>query len=115
MNKADLVPRENLEAWLKYLRRSWPTVPFKASVQQQAQKLGRRAMIKKSKKKKNLDKLMSVSSCVGAEFLMKLLANYRRNKGITTSITVGVVGMISFFFTEGFRRILDLIFNFLFP
>lgn len=92
VNKADLVPRENLEAWLKYLRRSWPTVPFKASVQQQAHKLGRREMVKKSRRKKNLDKLISVSSCVGAEFLMKLLANYRRNKGITTSITVGIVG-----------------------
>lgn len=92
INKADLVPRENLEKWLSYLRRSWPAVPFKASIQEQALKLGRRAMMKKSKKKKNLDKLMSVSSCVGAEFLMRLLANYRRNKGIVTSITVGVVG-----------------------
>lgn len=94
VNKADLVPRENLEKWLAYLRRSWPAVPFKASIQQQSQKLGRRAMMKKSKSKKmkNLEKLMSVSSCVGAEFLMRLLANYRRNKGIVTSITVGVVG-----------------------
>lgn len=99
VNKADLVPRDNLEKWLTYLRRSWPTVPFKASVQQQAQKLGRRAMIKKSKKKKHLEKLMSVSSCVGAEFLMRLLANYRRNKGIMTSITVGVVGMSSYYFS----------------
>ncbi len=49
-------------------------------------------MIKKSKKKKHLEKLMSVSSCVGAEFLMQLLGNYRRNNGIITSITVGVVG-----------------------
>lgn len=95
VNKADLVPRDNLEKWLSYLRRSWPAVPFKASVQQQAQKLGRRAMIKKSKKK-NLEKLMSVSSCVGAEFLMRLLANYRKNKGIITSITVGVVGKFAF-------------------
>lgn len=91
VNKADLVPRENLKKWLSYLKRSRPAVPFKASVQQQAQKLGRRAMMKKSKKK-NLEKLMSISSCVGAEILMKLLANYCRNEGIATSITVGVVG-----------------------
>lgn len=95
VNKADLVPRDILEKWLTYLRRTWPAVPFKASIQQQSQKLGRRAMIKKSKKKKNLEKLMSVSSSVGAEFLMKLLANYRRNKGIMTSITVGVVGKVN--------------------
>lgn len=94
VNKADLVPRDNLEKWLTYLRRSLPAVPFKASIQQQAQKLGRRAMIKKSKKKKQLEKLMSVSSCVGAEFLMRLLANYRGNKEIQTSITVGVVGRL---------------------
>ncbi|XP_065220848.1 guanine nucleotide-binding protein-like 3 homolog [Planococcus citri] len=93
LNKADLVPRENLEKWLKYLRQSRPAVPFKASVQQQAQKLGRRTMLKKSKKKKNLEKLMSVSSCVGAEFLMKLLANYRRSDGFERSIIVGVVGV----------------------
>lgn len=92
VNKADLVPRDVLEKWLTYLRQRWPAVPFKASVQQQAQNLGRRAMVKKSKKKKNLEKLMSVSSSVGTEFLMRLLANYRRNKGIMTSITVGVVG-----------------------
>lgn len=100
VNKADLVPRDVLENWLKYLRRSWPAVPFKASVQKQTNNLGRRAMMKKSKKKKNLEKLMSVSSSVGAEFLMRLLANYRRNKGITTSITVGVVGQCETYYDK---------------
>lgn len=33
------------------------------------------------------------SACVGAELLMSLLGNYCRNKGIKTSITVGVVGL----------------------
>jgi nuclear GTP-binding protein len=32
------------------------------------------------------------SKCFGAELVMSLLANYCRNKGIKTSISVGVVG-----------------------
>lgn len=44
LNKADLVPRNNLTAWLKYLRRSAPAVPFKASTQDQQHNLGRRKM-----------------------------------------------------------------------
>lgn len=44
LNKADLVPRDNLTAWLKYLRRSAPAVPFKASTQDQQHNLGRRKM-----------------------------------------------------------------------
>lgn len=44
LNKADLVPRRNLETWLQYLRRSAPAVPFKASTQDQQHNLGRRKM-----------------------------------------------------------------------
>lgn len=88
MNKADLVPKENLEQWLKYLRRFGPATVFKASTQDQNQKLGRR----KYHEMKN-EKAMQGSTCVGAELLMSMLANYCRNKGIKTSIRVGVVGI----------------------
>ena len=40
---ADLVPKPVLTAWLKHLREELPTIPFKASTQQQAQNLGRRS------------------------------------------------------------------------
>lgn len=95
----DLVPRENLEAWLKYLRRSLPAVPFKASTQHQSRHLGRRKMKKVSAADNKVTNEISVenkelqgSKCFGAELVMSLLANYCRNKGIKTSISVGVVG-----------------------
>ncbi|XP_059052494.1 guanine nucleotide-binding protein-like 3 homolog [Achroia grisella] len=88
LNKADLVPRNNLTSWLKYLRRSAPAVPFKASTQDQQHNLGRKKMKHIVKEKE-----MKGSACVGAELLMSLLGNYCRNKGIKTSITVGVVGL----------------------
>ncbi|XP_014260076.1 guanine nucleotide-binding protein-like 3 homolog [Cimex lectularius] len=91
LNKADLVPRNVLDQWLKYLRGSFPTIPFKASTQTQNSNLGR-MMFAKAKHRKAV-KCLKVSSCVGAELLMSLLANYCRNKGIKTSITVGVVGL----------------------
>jgi nuclear GTP-binding protein len=94
----DLVPRENLEAWLKYLRRSLPAVPFKASTQLQGRHLGRRKMKKAAAEKKVINEIsvenkeLQGSKCFGAELVMSLLANYCRNRGIKTSISVGIVG-----------------------
>lgn len=41
----DLIPRANLEKWLKYLKQSLPAVPFKASTQSQSNQLGRKKMV----------------------------------------------------------------------
>lgn len=88
INKTDLVPRDNLHKWLKYLRNEFPTLPFKASTQNQKHNLGRN--------KVNIllsnDELLKSSKCLGADALLKLLNNYCRNKNIKTSITVGIVG-----------------------
>ena len=35
----DLVPKTNVEAWLKHLRNEFPTVPFKANTQSQKHNL----------------------------------------------------------------------------
>lgn len=83
LNKIDLVPKENVEKWLKYLRKELPTIAFKASTQEQNQKLGRVSATSVN---------INTSKCIGADLVMKLLSNYCRNKDIKTSITVGIVG-----------------------
>ncbi|XP_065674255.1 guanine nucleotide-binding protein-like 3 homolog isoform X4 [Hydra vulgaris] len=89
LNKIDLVPKDIVEKWLKYLRNTLPAVAFKASTQDQKSKLGQ------SKVPIDLasQELLQSSNCLGASTLLKLLANYCRNSGIKTSITVGIVGL----------------------
>lgn len=85
LNKADLVPRENLEKWLKYLRKSGPVIPFKATTQTQKFRIGSR--------KFKAATTLECSPCIGADLLKELLANYCRSDDIRTSIRVGVVGL----------------------
>jgi len=89
LNKADLVPKENLEQWLKYLRAQLPAIAFKASTQTQGTKLGQSNL----SVKQSSDTQMQTSKCVGARTLTALLANYSRNRDIKTAIRVGVVGL----------------------
>lgn len=87
LNKCDLIPRENLDNWLKYLKKFGPVIPFKASTQTQKQNIGRRRF------RKGKSPNVQASPCIGADLLMSLLANYSRNKDMKTSIRVGVVGI----------------------
>lgn len=89
LNKADLVPKTNLESWLKCLRGELPSVAFKSSTQNQGSRLGH----SRTDIAKTTEQQMQTSKCVGASTLMALLANYCRNKDIKTSIRVGVVGL----------------------
>ncbi|XP_078494917.1 guanine nucleotide-binding protein-like 3 homolog [Ciona intestinalis] len=89
LNKIDLVPKENVEAWLKYLRSQFPTVAFKASTQAQNVNL---TQCKVPLKTMNSQLLSTTSQCVGADSLLKLLSNYCRHNEVETSIRVGVVG-----------------------
>ncbi|KAF8361168.1 nst-1 [Pristionchus pacificus] len=84
LNKIDLVPKENVQAWLMYLRGFYPTIAFKASTQEQNSKLGRFTA-------SNIHSA-STSKCVGADLVMKLLGNYCRNRNLKTSVRVGVIG-----------------------
>ena len=40
----DLIPRENVEDWLRYLRNEFPTIAFKASTQTQSDNLVRNSL-----------------------------------------------------------------------
>jgi nuclear GTP-binding protein len=42
LNKSDLIPRDNLDKWLKYFRKFGPVLPFKASTQSQKLNIGRK-------------------------------------------------------------------------
>ncbi|XP_027858689.1 guanine nucleotide-binding protein-like 3-like protein [Xiphophorus couchianus] len=88
LNKIDLVSKEIVEKWIKYLRNEFPTVAFKASTQQQTKNL-KRSNVPVTQA---TSELLSTSACIGADCLMKLLGNYCRNQDIKTAITVGVVG-----------------------
>ncbi|KAH1129920.1 hypothetical protein J1N35_001298 [Gossypium stocksii] len=89
LNKIDLVPREAVEKWLKYLREELPAVAFKCSTQEQRSNLG----WKSSSKAPKPSNLLQTSDCLGAETLIKLLKNYSRSHEIKKSITVGVIGL----------------------
>jgi len=88
LNKVDLVPRDVVEKWLKYLRNEFPTLAFKASTQNQKENLARSKIDWNSAS----DQLLQSSQCLGAETLMKLLGNYSRSLDVKTAIRVGVVG-----------------------
>ncbi|OMH81512.1 Guanine nucleotide-binding protein-like-like protein [Zancudomyces culisetae] len=79
LNKIDLVPKENVQNWLQYLRQEHPTVAFKASTQEQRSNLSQGSISK-------------TAECVGAEGLLHILKNYTRNLNIKTAVTVGLVG-----------------------
>jgi len=89
LNKIDLVPKENIQAWLKYLRGSYPTVAFKASTQNQNDKLKQSSV----KVDQATQGLLTSSQCLGADILVKLLNNYTRLSEIKQQITVGIIGL----------------------
>ena len=88
LNKADLVPREVLQKWLKYLRSEFPTLAFKCSTQKQARNLSQKRVAKGAEAK--FDAGME---SIGAGSLLQLLKNYARNQNLKTAVTVGVIGL----------------------
>jgi len=87
LNKVDLVPRENVQAWLKYLRGEHPTLAFKCSTQKQSKNLGQKSS------QGNGENYATGTESIGAGALLQLLKNYARNQNMKTAITVGVIGL----------------------
>lgn len=85
LNKVDMVPKEVADKWLAYLRNDFPTVAFRASVQEGRGK-GQASMSALAAASVN------TSECLGASNLMSLLKNYSRSRNLKTSVTVGVIG-----------------------
>uniref|UniRef100_A0A8C8ABW3 Guanine nucleotide-binding protein-like 3 n=1 Tax=Otus sunia TaxID=257818 RepID=A0A8C8ABW3_9STRI len=74
LNKIDLVPKENLEKWLNYLKKEFPTVAFKS-----ATLMKDRTMVR-----------ALTTECFGSKCLLKLLQEYGKTQN--KAIQVGVVG-----------------------
>eukprot|EP00965_Chrysotila_dentata_P079331 2615762-Pleurochrysis_carterae.AAC.4 len=90
LNKCDLVPRANLNAWLTALRNELPTLPVSAAALEGEAQPTTRAPAGAASTPPPAN---ASPSATGLETLHELLAAYRQQKGETTSpLTVGVVG-----------------------
>ncbi|WFD26393.1 nuclear GTP-binding protein nug1 [Malassezia nana] len=92
LNKIDLVPASNARAWLAYLRNEFPTLPFKASTQQQRHHLGQNQGVMWKKEKQGEELLAGGAEAVGTRAILQLIKNYSRNLNLKSSITVGTIG-----------------------
>ncbi len=88
LNKADLVPRDVLAGWLKYLRRTHPAIPFKCNTQNQKGNLGQAV----GKVSSQQESALKTNQAIGAEELIGLLKNYARIGDSKSIISVGCVG-----------------------
>ncbi|NXX53171.1 GNL3 protein, partial [Scopus umbretta] len=84
LNKIDLVPKENLEKWLNYLKKEFPTVAFKS-----ATLMKDRTMEQFTKRRARVD-LSRTTECFGSKCLLKLLQDHGKIQN--KAIQVGVVG-----------------------
>ncbi|KAL8782501.1 MAG: hypothetical protein Q9213_005340 [Squamulea squamosa] len=77
LNKIDLVPPQILHSWLTYLRRSFPTLPLRASTPaSNAHTFNHKSLTVKGT----------------SEALLRALKTYAHSKQLKRSITVGVIG-----------------------
>lgn len=82
LNKIDLVPRDNVQGWIKVIQREFPCVAFKSSTQE-----GRTHLSASSGS-------VSGSEAFGADGLLQLLKNYGRSGNLSKKlrVRVGVIG-----------------------
>jgi len=91
LNKIDLVPPAVVQAWLRYLRQSFPAVAFKASTQQQKSNLAAAGGAKVNRAVRS-GEVLTGSGAAGADILMQLIKNYSRSHDKKKAVTVGIIG-----------------------
>ncbi|NXT23588.1 GNL3 protein, partial [Syrrhaptes paradoxus] len=84
LNKIDLVPKENLEKWLNYLKKEFPTIAFKSAT------LMKDKTMEQLKKRRGRADLSRTAQSFGSKCLLKLLQEH--GKAQNKAIQVGVVG-----------------------
>ncbi|NXI39444.1 GNL3 protein, partial [Galbula dea] len=84
LNKIDLVPKENLEKWLNYLKKEFPTVAFKSTTL-----IKDKTTEQFTKRRAGVD-LSRPTHCFGSSCLLKLLQEHGKTQN--RPIQVGVVG-----------------------
>ncbi|NXB94384.1 GNL3 protein, partial [Vidua chalybeata] len=84
LNKIDLVPKDNIEKWLNYLKKEFPTVAFKSATMMKD-----KTMEQVTKRHARVD-FSETSQYFGSKCLLKLLQGYGKTQD--RAIQVGVVG-----------------------
>jgi nuclear GTP-binding protein len=101
LNKADLVPADNLDAWIRYLKRFHPVVAFKATdlgARRRAHGPGAQptslppAALLAEEQGLGLPPLAKVAGVQTVDDLIGLLKDYSRSDKTMLALTVGVVG-----------------------
>ncbi|NWU97451.1 GNL3 protein, partial [Upupa epops] len=85
LNKCDLVPKGNLEKWLNYLKKEFPTIAFKSATM-----IKDKTMPEQFKARRKRVDLSRTTECLGSKCLLKLLQEH--GKTLNKPIQVGVVG-----------------------
>ncbi|NXN16699.1 GNL3 protein, partial [Indicator maculatus] len=85
LNKIDLVPKGNLEKWMNYLKKEFPTVAFKSATLTKD-----KTMPEQVTKRRGRVDFSRTTECFGSKCLLKLLQEYVRTQN--RPIQVGVVG-----------------------
>ncbi|XP_058700603.1 guanine nucleotide-binding protein-like 3 [Poecile atricapillus] len=85
LNKIDLVPKDNVEKWLNYLKKEFPTVAFKSATMMKDKTM----QVQVTKRHGRID-FSESSQYFGSKCLSKLLQEYGKTQD--KAIQVGVVG-----------------------
>ncbi|XP_051529023.1 guanine nucleotide-binding protein-like 3 [Myxocyprinus asiaticus] len=88
LNEIDLVPKENLEKWLKYLEAECPAFVFKASTQLQ----DRTVQQKKQRVSNAVLDNSRAASCFGRDSLLQTLCDLANKTDDESMLKIGVVG-----------------------